>query len=175
MNRKALVAAGLLAIAEIVGAAEPVRQTFECDTLPGHFSFWNRTVTSAPIGITGRLIVNELRKDKKWSPVAQVVLLGGEDGKARFALHLTSFSKTPEFFFLNLDTPSGKTKLGLGIIPSTEKTVDFSMRLDAGGQLEVSLAGNKTSVAVGAFKPAKLELSCSTGDFEFSDFVIEAP
>ena len=46
MNQKILMSACLLAIAATSGATEPPKQNFECDTLAGHFSYWNRKPAS---------------------------------------------------------------------------------------------------------------------------------
>lgn len=173
-NFLTLAAACALAAAATSRAAEPVLQNYECDTPAGHFGYWNRTVTSAPISISGKLTVNEVRKDAKWTPMVLVALQGGADGKARFGIDLFTVPKVPDMYFLEIVKPDGKEKLGLGFIPSTKDPIPFSIKLDASGQLHVGMAGLEASTSVGDFKPSSIEFSCSTGDFEFKGFVIDA-
>jgi len=162
----------LLAIAGISGAAEPARHSYECDTPAGHFSSWSRTVSGRSIDVAGRLAVNELRNDSKWTPTVFVILQGGTDDKSRFGIRLYTVPKSPDTFFLELVKPSGTEKLGLGQMPGTQEPLPFELHLD-GNRLRVSFAGLEASSAVGEFKPASVKFSCSTGDFEFRDFTVE--
>jgi len=174
MNKKSLVLSSACwsALTGTVSASEPPRQNFECDTPAGHYSYWNRTVSGAPIDIEGTLTVNELGKDKKWSPVALVALRGGPEGKTQFGIRLSALAKITESYFLRIVKPGGEEALGLGLVPSTNDAIPFAIHLDGAGQLRVSFAGFEASTAVGDFKPTRIEFSCSTGDFEFKDFVI---
>lgn len=172
MNQKIPMIACLLAFAGAVSAAEPPRQTFECDTPAGHFSYWNRTVSAAKIDITGTLTVNELRKGDKWNPTA-LVSLDGADEKTGFGVRVYVLPKVDkDTFFLEVLKPGGSDKLGLGVMPATGKPLPFAIHFDA-GQVKVSLGGFDAAVPAGDFKPASIQLSCSTGDFEFKDFVIQ--
>ena len=177
MNGKslAMAAACLLALNGTSRAADPPRQSFECDTPPGHFSYWNRTVTGAPIDLSSMLTVNELRKDSKWIPTVLVVLQGGADGSTRFGVHLYTVPKVSDTYFLELVKPGGNEKLGLGFVPSSKEPMPFFIHLDGSGQLHVGLAGLEASTSVGDFKPSSVEFSCSTGDFEFKDFAFGQP
>jgi len=168
----ALSAAGLIALATTSGASEPAQQNFECDTPAGHFSYWNRTLSGGPIDITGTLTVNDLGKDKKWVPVAFVALRGGPEEKTHFGIRLSTLAKVPDTYFLRMVKPGGEEALGLGFVPSTKDAIPFAIHLDGAGQLRVSLAGFDASTPVGDFKPTRLEFSCSTGDFEFKNFVV---
>jgi len=169
--KKIPLTACLFALARMSDAAEPARQNFECDTPSGHFSYWNRTTSATKIDITGTLTVNELRKDGKWIPTA-LAILKAADEKTFFGVHLVSFPKARDLYVVELVKAGGNEKLGLGVIPATSEPLPFAIHLDA-GQVMVSLAGLDASVPVGDFKPASIQLSCSTGDFRFKDFVIE--
>ena len=175
MNQKlpALSAACLLALAGTGSASEPPRHDFECDTPAGHFSYWNRTVSGPGIDVTGAVTVNELRTDKKWIPVALVSLRGGADERENFGLRLYTLPKVPDNYFLEIVKPSGNEKLGLGLVPSTKDAIPFELHLDGSGQIRVSLAGLEATTPVGDFKASSLQMSCSTGDFEFKDVVVK--
>lgn len=170
MTAKMSSMACLLVLAATSAAAEPPRQNFECDTLGGHFSYWSRTVSASTIDIAGTLTVNELRKDGKWIPTAMAAVQSAE--KASVGVRLYTLPKVKDLYFLEIMKPGGNEKLGLGFIPATKDPLPFAIHFDA-GQLKVSLAGLDASAAVGDFKPAGIQLSCSTGDFEFKDVVIQ--
>jgi hypothetical protein len=172
MNRSIPLSACLLALVGNGSAAEPPRQNFECDTLGGHFSYWNRTIAASKIDITGTLTVNELCKDGKWIPTALAVIQAADE-KTFFGVHLVSLPKAKELYFVEIVKTGGNEKLGLGFLPATKDPLPFAIHLDGAGQVTVSLGGLEGSAPVGDFKPAKIQLSCSTGDFEFKDFVIQ--
>ena len=171
MNEKMSPIACLLAIAATSGAAEPPRQTFECDTPAGHFSYWTRSVSASKIDITGKVTVNELRKDGKWIPTTLMTVQSAD--KANFGVRLSMLPKVKDMYFVEIVKPGGNEKLGLGFIPASSDPIPFAVHIDGSGQLKVSLAGLDGSASTGDFKPANVQLSCSTGDFEFKDVIIE--
>jgi hypothetical protein len=160
------------ALASGAAADEPCH-AFECDTPAGHFSYWKRSVSAAAIEIAGNVTANELLKDKKWGPGALVSLKSGKPTKATYGLRVYGVTKTPEFLFLELVKPDGRDQIGLGLIPATKDPIPFTLSLDASGHLKVTVAGMDSSAQVGDFKPDTVELSCSTGDFEFTDVTVK--
>jgi hypothetical protein len=66
----------------------------------------------------------------------------------------------------------GSEKIGLGIIPRTKDPIPFTLRIDSTGLLKATVAGNEASTNLGDFKPDSMQLSCSTGDFEFTDVTV---
>ena len=173
MKHKSLALSAACLLTITAAAAEPVRHSYECDTPAGHFSYWRRTLTGKSIDVEGKLTVNELRKDAKWTPTTFVVLQGGPDDKTRFGIRLYTVPKAADLFFLEIVTPGGNEKLGLGMIPSTQEPISFELHLDDSGQFRVVFAGLESSARSGDFRPASIQFSCSTGDFEFKDFAIE--
>jgi len=130
--------------------------------------------TSPPGTFSGTVI--ELRADKKWSPLASIVLNGGTDGKTSVSLRLSAILKVNDMFFVEMRSPNGPERIGLGgMIPRTQDPIPFSVALDAGGKLVVKIAGSEASTDVGAFQLQGLTLNCSTGDFEFKDVTIRRP
>jgi len=172
MKQKIPLIACLLAFTGVSAATEPPRQNYECDTPAGHFGYWNRTLSASKIDVTGTLTVNELRKDGKWIPTALVVVQGADE-KARFGVHLYTLPKVKGMYFVEIVKPGGNEKLGLGVMPATRDPLPFAIHLDGAGQVTVSLGGFDASAPAGDFKPASIEFSCSTGDFEFKDFAIK--
>jgi len=164
-------ATGLSAVS--ARAADEPRHTFECDTPAGHFAYWERTVSGAEIEVSGKVTVNDLLTDKKWSPTIFVSLKAGSTKKGPFGLRVFAVMKTPEYLFLELLKVGGRDPIGLGMIPRTKEPVPFALRLDASGLLTVTVAGVDASTPLGDFKPEMLQLSCSTGDFEFTDVTVK--
>ena len=139
---------------------------------PGAFSYWNRTVSSREIEIAGKITVNELREDKKWSPGAHVYFRGGKEKSAALGLRIYALLKTPDMLFLELRKVEGSEKIGLGFIPRTQDPIPFTLRIDSSGLLKATVAGAEATANLGDFKPDSVELSCSTGDFEFTDVTV---
>jgi hypothetical protein len=169
------VTLGWLAVAAplICAAADNPRHAFECDTPAGHFSYWNRSVSSREIEITGKVTVNETLKDKKWSPAVAMLFRGGKDQSAPFGLRIFAIVKTPDMLFTELLKVGGRDPIGLGgVLPRTRNPIPFKLKLDATGLLKVEVAGIEASTQLGDFKPESFELSCSTGDYEFTDVTV---
>lgn len=157
----------------VSAGADVVRHDFECDTPAGHFSYWKRSVSGSEIEISGNVTVNDMLKDKKWSPAANVFLAQrGGDRTTQFGIRLFGIMKTPDLVFLELLKVGGRDMIGFGPIPRTSKPVPFTLKLDTTGVLKVTVAGSEASTNLGTFKPNAVELSCSTGDFEFTDVVV---
>jgi hypothetical protein len=155
-------------------AAEPPRHTFECDTPAGHFSYWTQTLAGGQVEVTGKVSFNELRADKKWSPIVNVYLRDGKDRSVAYGMRFSALAKVQDFFVAKLLTPGGEEAIGGlgGVMPRTKEPVPFTLRLDAGGAMTVTVAASEAVAQLGTFKPATVELSCSTGDFEFTDVTI---
>jgi len=174
-NRARATAGAILVCLTITGAcvaADPVH-SFECDTPAGHFGYWSQSLNSGPVEISGTVTVNEVRDDKKWSPLASVVLEGGSDGKTRAGLHLYSVAKVKDMYFVEMMKPDGKEALGIGgMIPRTKDPIPFKLVLDALGKLTVNIGGAEGTSDLGAFQPRSVSLNCSTGDFEFKNVTV---
>jgi hypothetical protein len=136
---------GLLLMSSGAIAGDGVRHAFECDTPAGHFSYWKRSVSGGEIEITGKVTVNTLLKDKKWSPLASVVFLGGTERRVQFGLRLYSTAKTPDALFPELLKVGGRDAIGVGSIPRTRKPVPFALRLDTTGLLKVTVSDSEAS------------------------------
>ena len=150
--------------------ADVPRHAFECDTPAGHFAYWKRSLSATDIEVAGKVTVNELLKDKKWSPVTNIVMVAGN---VRYGLHLYGVMKTPDLLFAEMLKVGGHDSLGLdGVIPRTKDAIPFALRLSPDGTLKVTLAGSEAKTSLGSFKPDLLEISCSTGDFEFTDVTV---
>jgi hypothetical protein len=168
MNARATLF-GLLLLSGTAFAADAPRYAFECDTPGGHFSYWKRTVSSGEVEISGKVTVNDLIEDKKWSPGAHVFLRAGKEKPVTYGLRVYALLKMPDILFLEILKVGGREKIGLGLIPRTKDPIPFSLSIDSAGMMKATVAGAEASADLGNFRPEWMELSCSTGDFEFTD------
>ena len=90
MKTPILVALGGCLLTRLSVAAEPTYD-FECDTPPGHYSYWTRTVTHSNVKLAGTITVNEKREHERWNPTISAVFY--PDGKkGGFGLQIYSIS-----------------------------------------------------------------------------------
>ena len=155
----------------VANAAEPL-YSYDCDTPPGHFAQWKRTVSGSETTVTGKLRVVELAKHEKWLPSAGMLLRATGERLPAYGIRLYVSKSSPDEFTLELLKIGGRDPIGSGSIPRTKKALPFSLHLDASGLLKVSFAGIEGSTRLGAFKPATFELNCSTGEFDFTDTAV---
>ncbi|HEV7606613.1 MAG TPA: hypothetical protein VGO61_04715 [Steroidobacteraceae bacterium] len=153
-------------------AAEGARNDFECDTPAGHFSSWNRTVSSGAIEISGKVVLNEVREDKKWTTVANVLLRHGKDRAGRFGIRFYTDKETSNLLYIELLKVGGRAPIGTGSTRHSKKPIAFSLRLNASGLLTAAVAGSEATTQLVDFKPDSFEINCSTGDFDFTDVTV---
>jgi hypothetical protein len=146
--------------------AAPAINYFDCDVPLGRFSRWNQTIVSNDTGLSGTLQMIEGRKDPKWRPSASVYLIDPETGQS-------AGLKMILFVYLVILDSGGKVKHDiLASVPWAGKAVAFSVRLNGPGDLTVTADGKSDTVHLPGFRPRKLELVCSTGQFKFAEVVI---
>ena len=168
------VALGWLAVAAplICAATDNPRHTFECDTPAGHFSQWTRSVSNGAIEISGKVVLNEVREDKKWTTVANVLLRHGKDRAGRFGIRFYTDKETSNLLYIELLKIGGRAPIGTGSTRHSKKPISFTLRLDTTGLLTAAVAGSEASTQLADFKPDSFEINCSTGDFEFTDVTV---
>jgi hypothetical protein len=152
--------------------AAPTTNYFDCDVPPGRFSQWNQTISSNDTGLSGTLQMIEGRKDPKWLPSASVYLIG-QDNVQSVGLKMILFNEEPNNVDLVILDSGGKDKHDkLASIPWAGKAVGFSVLLTDAGALTVTADGRSETVNLPGFRPQKVALVCSTGQFKFADVVI---
>jgi hypothetical protein len=159
-----------LALSPLARSADEVTYSFECDTPAAHWSDWTRTLTGAVVRASGKITVNEMRSDERWMPAASVMIRGKQEGKAAVAgVSLSGSKQKPDRIFISINSPGQSESLNIGTVASTTTEFTYEVTLDAKGLLQVSLGDQKSSAQLKDFKPEKFALSCSTGDFEFTE------
>ena len=154
-------------------AAADRTYSFECDTPEGHFSSWDATTDASALVVTGTLRLKEMRTGKRWSTVMHVFLRGGADGKTTWGFRAYDVDRLNQSLHLELLKPGGHEDFGNDSLKAGKKAVPFRLELSATGTLKVNVGGAEQSTEIGAFKPAKVDLGCSSGDFLFADIRIE--
>ena len=163
----------LCALAAGAATADERTYSFDCDTMPGHYSQWTATTTASALVVTGTIQLNEIRVDKKWSVVANVNLRGGEDGKTTYGFRAYDVDRLQKSLHLELLKPGGHLDFGDDSMKPGKKPIPFRLELTANGALSVDVGGAKQSTELGNFRAKKLVIGCSTGDFSFGNIRIE--
>ena len=174
MIRFRRIALPVLATAFPLGcfAGDPVKHEFECDTPAGHRSYWNRSVSSKEIEISGKVALAEERDHERRLPVAFIVLREDDDLDKGYGIRLYVSRKTPNAINLDLRKIGGHIDIGKGSISHTRRPLPFSLKLDANGLLKAKVAGQEASTMLGPFAPKAVELSCSTAEFQFTEIKV---
>jgi hypothetical protein len=171
MNATLVFAIGACLLPGLASAEEPT-YGFECDTPPGHYSYWTHSISSSHMTVAGTVTVNEKREDPKWNPTIGVLLYPLNEPGRPFGLQIFELNAQKDVLFLRLTVPGSDDEAPFAMIPSDTKSIPFRLSIAADGTLEVTAAGKSTSRKLEGFRPKRLQLSCSTGDFEFLDIKV---
>jgi hypothetical protein len=142
---------------------------FDCDTPPGKFSEWNRTIAAKTLHATGTIELKESRHDPRWYPVGSVwFVASGEFDEAGIQAFVAPDS--PDYLQVRLakTVPRVDAPIFVSLIWK-DVPIPFSLSLSASNVLTATVAGKTQSITLAAFAPAKFSLACSTGDFHFKD------
>jgi hypothetical protein len=150
-------------------AAEPAHE-FACDTPAGHFSYWSQTLKPGKVKVTGTLEISEKREHERWNPTMTALLVA--DPKRSFGLQVYSLKSQEDVWFLRITEPDTRDEEPFAMLPGDTTSIPFSLTFTKDGTLEVTAAGKTAKTKVNGFKPGKIRLSCSTGDFLFKDVTI---
>lgn len=153
-------------------AAESESYDYECDTPAGHFADWVRTLSASRVVVRGSLLLKEGREHPTAPPVANVLLAGSEVAQS-FGLHAQILSASPELLQIDLLGPlPGKAVVPVATVPWKNQPVEFELSLNATGDAELSAAGHRAAVHVGAITLTKFSLGCSTADAHFAHVTV---
>lgn len=126
-------------------------------------------MTARAVRVSGTVQLIEPREDKRWLPVANI-FLHTDDESAAVGLQVSFDRKTPTQVTLSLrDRGTSRERTTFVTLPWRDKPISFALSLSDSGELSVSAGGQSQSVQLGKFEVRKLALSCSTGEFKFTD------
>jgi hypothetical protein len=142
---------------------------YDCDTPGGHASEWRRPVPPAAIEIHGFVQVIEPRENTRWAPMANIILYGADKSKA-VAL---------SFVMPRFDADQIQPSL-MNYINSSDDTtipsiawksgpIPFAVTISEKGEFTITTRLESRSQSVGGFRPVTFALSCSTGEFKFTN------
>jgi hypothetical protein len=105
-----------------------------------------------------------------------VFLRGGEDGKTTYGFRAYDVDRQQKSLHLELLKPGGHLDFGNDSMKPGKRPIPFRLELTASGTLSVDVGGAKQTAELGGFKPTKVDLGCSTGDFSFENLhIAETP
>lgn len=165
MIRSAFVLFAMLGLGSHATAAEPLNR-FECDTPPGHFSFWSQSLVKPSFVATGAIKVNELRVDPRWHPVISIFVGPKGDAGQQYGVRLTTLASQPDRLFVEILEP-GDSQQSLGAIPIAKGAISFEFRLEH-DDLLVKVGDVEGRAKLGGFAREELSFGCSTADVEFT-------
>jgi hypothetical protein len=165
-----VVTAGCASTPQPIDSAESYY--FDCDTAPGAFSDWNRTIAAASIRVTGTIELREPRQDPKWIPAANIWFIGAIRSQ-QAGIQASVQPNAPDELQIRLIQPSAPI---VGPIPASVEwkgnPAPFSMSLSGSNSLSVTVAGKSQSISLTGFSTAKFSMTCSTADFHFKDVTV---
>ena len=153
-------------------AAASESYDYECDTPAGHFADWVRSLSATRVQVRGSVLMKEAREDTNAAPVANVLLAGSEVAQS-FGLRAFIVSASPELMEIDLLGPlPGKAVVPVATVPWKNQPVEFELSLNAAGEAELSAAGHRAALHVGAVTLTKFSLGCSTADAHFAHVTV---
>jgi hypothetical protein len=153
-------------------AAATESYDYECDTPAGHIADWVRTLSATRVQVRGSLLMKEGRETANAPPVANVLLAGSEVAQS-FGLHAQILSATPELLQIDLLGPlPGNAVVPVATVPWKNQPIEFELSLNAAGEAELSAAGHRAALSVGAVTLTKFSLGCSTADAHFAHVTV---
>jgi hypothetical protein len=167
----------MMILALLAGSAPFVRahsaeQTFQfdCDVPPAKFSEWNATLSPGLTRISGRVELIESRSHERWNPTASVLLVRGDE---YVGLQLHVVRAAPEVVQVSVYRPKEKGgRTLLMTVPWRAHPVAFTLTHEASGEFLLNVEGKEAALGVTDFRPDKLSLGCSTGEFKFIDIAV---
>jgi hypothetical protein len=168
-----------LMIALIAGCASASSQSpapdiysFDCDVPPAKFSEWTRSVSSQSLEVSGTVQLIEPRQDQRWWPGASIFLYGDNSSEV-IGLQLAVQRQAPDeahVLIINQEAQPAE----LASLPWRGNPLPFKIKLSRSGEFSVTVADKSRSVRVDGFRLAKMSLSCSTGQFKFTNVTVGA-
>ena len=145
---------------------------FDCDTPPGEFSDWNRTIAAITIRATGTIELTKPRKDPSWYPAATVSFIGPkESGKAGIQAFVAPDSPDDLQVRLVKSSPPVSAPV-FALLKWKDGPIPFSLSLSGSNLLSATIGGKTQSMSVANFAVEKFSLTCSTGEFYFKDVTV---
>ena len=159
-----------LALPQMTAASE--RYYFNCDVPPGKFSEWNRAVIAKTAHVSGTIEMIEPRQHERWWPVASV-FLESDEPRVQVGLQVILDAKSPDEVTIALRDADPSSRPFVVVTSKWQKVpIAFEITLNSSGRLEISALGKSATVQLDDFEYDSFNLSCSTGEFTFSDIVI---
>lgn len=160
----------LAIISTSASAADTRTSSFSCSAAKNYFSAFKQPLGGALFHVSGLIQMNEPMGGKKFNPVANVGVRSTNDNDA---VHLRVVQNKGERDLTLVVTRyvAGNETYAILAKVKPDAEVLFAIEGNALGHLKVTANNNATEVDLGA-SPATLELSCSSGDFNIKDVLL---
>jgi hypothetical protein len=153
-----------------LAAAPRLPVNFDCSAAKDHFSAFKQVLPGGPYRVTGTFRVEELMAGR-FNPVVSVVVRTANDEAAVLVRLVRNKRERDITLVVDQSVGADKNYVVLGEV-ALKTDVPFVLAGDAVGHVQVTLGGKEAQADLGA-SAVKLELSCSSGDFDFSEVVID--
>jgi hypothetical protein len=159
-----LLLAGFLP--SIALAASPLE--YDCDTASGSFSELKQPgIAGKPVAVRGTVQARQLRADGRWMPVAAASVKSDDGDIVMLRITAVEHDKGPLRLQLLTRKNGNNNEQVLASTP-IDQAVPFSIVPSANG-VAVTLGSERRQVAFAQDKPSATSVSCSTGEFLFTD------
>ena len=136
---------------------------FGCDTAAGRFSLFELPMVGQHVRVSGIMASPLVRKDERWSPKGSMYLTGGGVGSG---FSITRRPGSPWWLTLRVDGKESEPVASLSKFDPTPFVLDVNA---ATGGVDLTFAGTSYHAAGTPFQNQMLQVSCSTGEFDFTD------
>lgn len=166
-----LLTAVFLATSPAIAAAQTGPMTYGCDTASGRFSMIEIEMPAAALQVSGKIKPVEFRKDSNWLPMANL-RLESIDGQQSAAVRLgTDNAKSKQATAFMEGEIDGATRRGEPLKVDLGAETAFSLKVLSPNNVVITIGGQSARLPVVLGNRVKLKVSCSTGDFIFSEVV----
>jgi hypothetical protein len=149
----------------LIGAAPSLAATakFDCDTAAQRFSEVTLPVAGQHVRVSGAIASQMIRKDDRWAPKLSLYLDNGERQWGGFSV--IKLPDQPWAVTLRYNGTESEPVASLNRLDPTPFTLDVNAST---GTVDLTLGPNRYHASGNSFAAQELTLSCSTGNFLFS-------
>jgi hypothetical protein len=152
----------------------PGPYNFECDAPGGRYQESNVSTSGDKLRATGTMRFLALRSHPGWAASATITFADSTGKQPFMGLQAIVMPDEPDSIQFAITGHGGaQDRSVFAITPVTDAWIPFEVKLSKAGELEVSVAGQGTRIAVSVIEPSRLTLFCSTAFVHFSNVLVE--
>lgn len=168
--KKKLILAALFTLS-LTASANAGPMEYGCDTASGRFSAIELELPSVGLQVAGKIKAVELRKDPNWLPAANV-RISSIDGQQSAAVRMTAENAKAKVTNAYLEGEvDGSARQGSPQSVALGAETPFSLKVATPKEVVLMIGSQTARLPVVLGDKVKLSITCSTGDFIFSELV----